>query len=58
MNWQPIATAPKGEEEVAILICNARHQHQQRVAYYELEADPKYPWHVEDANEGFNHHKD
>lgn len=58
MDWQPIETAPKDENEEPILICNGRYQSQQRVAYYELAADPKYPWHVEDAAEGFNHHKD
>ena len=53
--WQPIETAPK--DEIAILILNARAD-QCRVAYYEPETDPTYPWHVEDAAEGFNHHKD
>ncbi len=55
--WLPIETAPKDEEETCILICNCRCA-QYRVAYYEHDVDPTYPWHVEDAANGFNHHKD
>lgn len=55
--WQPIETAPKDNREIAILIY-AKHCGMYRVAYYDTEADSTYPWHVEDAAEGFNHHKD
>ena len=58
VRWQTMDTAPK-EDEPAILIGNFRTEPAcYRVAYYDHEADPTYPWHVEDAAKGFNHHRD
>lgn len=56
--WQPIETAPRDKDEIAILICNARHARQMRVAYWDIEAAEPYKWAVEDAERGFNHHRD
>jgi hypothetical protein len=51
--WQPIETAPK---ETSILIARFSTEPAcYRVAYYDDAANP-YPWHVEDAAQGFNHH--
>jgi len=59
MKWQPIETAPKDNIESCILIaCNRDGNYECRVAFYEVDADPTYPWHVEDAAKGFNIHKD
>ena len=51
VEWLPIETAPTG---VSVLITNGSEQ---RVAYHEHDAEP-YPWHVEDAANGFNHYRD
>jgi hypothetical protein len=56
-DWQPIETAPK--DGSSILICQNRQKYPSfRVAYFDAEADPKYPWAVEDSDAGFHHHKD
>lgn len=55
--WRTMASAPKtGEEFLAVNKDKAAVSY--RVVFYDEDADPLYPWHVEDAGKGFNHHKD
>lgn len=55
--WKPIETAPKNGRE--FLAVNARAASVgYRVVYFDGDAKEPYIWHVEDAAEGFNHHRD
>ena len=55
--WQPIETAPRDGR--TFLAVNKKHPYGTcRVVYFDEEAKDTHIWHVEDAAEGFNHHKD
>lgn len=58
MDWMLIDSAPKNG--MAILICRFGHEKYPTyaVAYFDPDADPTHPWHVEDAGKGFNYHHD
>ena len=56
--WRLMDSAPKdGREFLAVNKDKASVSY--RVVYFDEDATDKlYPWHVEDAGKGFNHHRD
>lgn len=55
--WRPIEEAPRDETAIMIGRIGQEVVNGYRVAYFEA-GKPEYPWHVEDAADGFNHHRD
>lgn len=57
-DWQPIDGAPKDERGILAGRFGKEGVGSWRVVWFDPEANPDFPWHVEDAGEGFNHHRD
>lgn len=55
--WRPIETAPKDGREFLAVNKN-KPAVTYRVVYFDEEAPDALCWHVEDAGNGFNHHRD